>query len=98
MIYNFRAIGVQLNSVNNFKFDSNVVLHITERTSMIGKIDAWGGVLACTLPRNTDCNNLEITNNIVAGVVWAGYTATTHDCGVYSSRFFYNNVAHGVRY
>jgi len=41
---------------------------------------------------------LNITNNIVAGVVWTGYTAMTHDCGDTTSRFFYNNVAHGVRY
>jgi len=65
---------------------------------MIGKIDMWGGVLGCTLKSKVHCDNLEITNNIVAGVVLTGFTAMTHDCGVYSSRSFYNNVAHGVRY
>lgn len=37
-----------------------------------------------------------MTNNIVAGAYWAGYTAWGHECGVYTSNTFKNNIAHSI--
>ena len=37
-----------------------------------------------------------MTNNIVAGAYWAGYSAYGHECGVYTSNTFKNNIAHSI--
>ena len=37
-----------------------------------------------------------MTNNIVAGAPWAGFTAMGHDCGDYSGDGFKGNVAHSI--
>jgi len=39
---------------------------------------------------------MTITNNIAAGVDYAGFIAQAHNCGDYSSKSFKGNVAHSV--
>ena len=50
-MFNFRAIGVSLNTVKNVTYDGNVLIHVAMRTTFGGKdMDKWAGVATCTLP------------------------------------------------
>jgi hypothetical protein len=39
---------------------------------------------------------MKVTNNIVAAATWTGFTAMGHECGDYSKKIFYNNIAHSI--
>jgi len=96
VIFNFRPIGVNLQSVMMLEYSRNVLLHVVLRPYFPG-IDMMGGVFTCSNPV-TNCRNIKMTDNIVAGVPWTGYTARAHECGDYSSTTFKNNIGHSVKF
>lgn len=51
----------------------------------------------CTLFGKTDCKDMTIRNNWVAGAVWAGITMPGHKCGG-SNEKLRNNTAHSVKF
>lgn len=82
--FNFRPVGVGFNEVKDIVFTENVVAHVLERTTLDTEktvLDKWGGVLMCSLTYPKPCPNVQVTKNIVAGAVYAGYTMYGHDCG-----------------
>lgn len=89
-----------MDSVRNVTVDNNWVMHIQNRLSFKiadGKLDKWAGIATCSLPSNSACSNITMTNNVVAGAIWAGFTAFAHRCGESATqKVFKNNVAHSV--
>jgi len=80
-------------------FNNNFVGHVRPRTDLEivgGTLDKHGGVLFCSLSYPKPCPNLRITNNIVAGSVYVGFTAPAHDCNHRDPQVFRNNVAHSI--
>jgi len=96
----FGPIGVSIGSSNNITFDGNVVAHIQKRTTIeAGDMfqDKEGGFVTCTYFSTTEvCRNIQVTNNIVAGAHWTGFTAYGHECGDYTANTFKGNVAHSI--
>jgi hypothetical protein len=99
VIFNFRPIGVNMITVRNITYDRNVLVHIVGRTTFESTeiADFMGGVLVCSLPI-TECYDTTVTNNIVAGVIWAGFVTMGHDCGDYDATTFKGNVAHSNKF
>jgi len=57
--------------------------HVFERTSSLESaetLDKHGGLLVCSLSYPKPCTDIRITNNIVAGVVFAGIITMGSDC------------------
>lgn len=82
VVFGFKWTGVGFNSIMSTTFNNNFVGHIRERADLEvigGTLDKHGGVLFCTL-NPSNCPGLRITNNIVAGSVFVGFTAPAHDC------------------
>lgn len=82
-------------------FNNNFVGHILERPDLQaetseGLIDFHGGALFCSLNYPSPCPGLRITNNIVAGSIFVGFTAPAHQCGNKDQVSFANNVAHSI--
>jgi hypothetical protein len=47
--------------------------------------------------KGTPCPGIEVTGNIVAGVISTGYTAPGHECGKSETqKTFRDNVAHSI--
>lgn len=50
--------------------------------------------MSCSYWDNDVCKNIDVSNNIVAGAFWVGFTIQGHECGgTVTSR---GNVAHSV--
>lgn len=98
MIFNFRPIGINIGSSSDITIDGNVVAHIQQRTTLefSGVMDdKEGGIFSCTFYSETEaCSNILITNNIVAGTFWVGYTIYGHRCGGTMTNT--GNVAHSI--
>lgn len=97
-IFGFRPVGVSVSTSSSITFTGNLIGNIQRRTTLEANKsfeDKEGGFLTCTYYGVGDkCTDLTITNNIVAGSVWTGFTAFGHECGVYTSNTFKDNVAH----
>jgi hypothetical protein len=81
--FNFRPLGVVMDSVRNITFDNNVIAHVIERTTFEGIdkiLDKKAGMSVCQY-RLSPCKDLSITNNLVAGVAYAGFIVPGHTCG-----------------
>jgi len=76
-IYYFTRIGVAFDGVQNVEFDNNIVGRILFRVVN----EPRGGVLACTA-RKSKCSEMYLTNNIVAGATFGGFTTRGHNCGM----------------
>ena len=99
VIYNFQPFGVSMLTVSNITFDSNIVAHIHERDIAAANhyADKRAGVAICSQIEGNNCRDTHVTNNIVAGAAYAGYTSMGHDCGDYTGDQFKNNVAHSIK-
>lgn len=96
----FGPVGVSIGSSHNITMDGNIVAHIQKRTTVeAGDMfqDKEGGFLTCTYFSATEvCSGITVSNNIVAGAHWTGFTAYAHECGSYTSNTFKGNVAHSI--
>jgi nitrous oxidase accessory protein NosD len=86
VFYNFRPVGIGMDDIQNVKISGNILMHVLQRKTIekIGKfVDKQGGILICSLDGQLgSCRDLEITNNIVAGIISTGMTAPGgHPCG-----------------
>ena len=59
-------------------------------------MDKAGGFIVCSFDEGEQCSGVRVTNNIVAGAHFYGFSAPGHSCGEYASSGFVNNVAHSV--
>lgn len=92
VIYKPFSVGINLGSMTNVTVDGNVVGVVDGEANIIQI-----GIGTCTYWGEGDkCDDVTMTNNIVAGAYWAGYSAYGHECGVYTSNTFKNNVAHSI--
>lgn len=97
--FNFRAIGVAIDRAHNVIFDNNVIAHVRDRETLTisdGYVDKRAGLTVCQYHLRSACNDITVTNNIAAGVTYAGFIAQGHDCGEVSSNSFKDNVAHSI--
>ena len=97
--FNFRAIGIAIDFANNITFDNNVVAHIIERTTIEAGdkfVDKRAAVTICQYLEPETCSDIRVTNNIAAGVTYAGFIAPGHDCGDSANSNFKGNIAHSV--
>mmetsp|Transcript_20886 Transcript_20886/g.32269 ORF Transcript_20886/g.32269 Transcript_20886/m.32269 type:complete len:149 (+) Transcript_20886:2735-3181(+) len=93
VIHYFTRIGATFDGITNATFNDNFVSRIKERVPD----EARGGVLGCTMLKQ-ECTDLHITNNIVAGACFGGFTSRGHSCGTEDSQtLFRNNTAHSVK-
>lgn len=62
-------------------------------------VDKAGGVSICAyFEPDTICDNIQVTNNLAAGVVYAGFVgAIGHKCGQTNQVSFKDNIAHSVK-
>lgn len=96
--FNFRPLGVVMDSVRNITFDNNVIAHVIARTTFEGldkSLDKKAGVAVCSY-RETKCSDLSITNNLVAGAEYAGFIVPGHTCGDTNQKVFRDNIAHSI--
>ena len=101
-MFAFRPFGILiLPTVSNLLFDHNVISQILWRpTFPESAIDRWAGVSVCSMVAGSKdrCTNVKLTNNIVAGAMWAGFIAYGEPCGTtQANSLFYNNVAHSTK-
>jgi len=62
----------------------------------MGGLDTHGGALFCSLTFPSACPGMTVTNNIVAGSVFAGFMTSAANCGDNAQVKFRNNVAHSI--
>lgn len=84
--WGFRPIGVGILSSKNITFDGNIVGHVVDRTTIEAGdkfVDKAGGVSICSyFEPDSICSNIQVTNNLAGGVVYAGFVgAMGHKCG-----------------
>lgn len=99
LFFNFRQIGVGFDSVQNVDFDSNVLSMVSERPTLEMEgtsLDKQAGIAVCSLTHPAVCPEVHITNNLVAGSVFAGFLTMAQDCGDDSAMTFKDNVAHSI--
>ena len=100
IFFNFKQIGVGLDSVQNVVFDSNVLSVVTERTTLefssSMSADVQGGIAVCSLTYPRPCTDVQVSNNLVAGSIYAGFLTMGQDCGDDNALTFKDNVAHSV--
>lgn len=99
IVYNFRPIGVAFNTAKNVTFHDNIVAHITERltfTAVDNMVDKRGAVAVCSYFEKDSCTDINVYNNIAAGIAYAGFVTQGHDCGDSTSMKFKNNTAHTI--
>lgn len=98
--FNFKQIGVGMDSVRNVVFDSNVLSVVTARTTLEFSdgmsMDIQGGVSICAMTMPAPCADVQVTNNIVAGSIYAGFLTMAQDCDDDESLTFRDNVAHSI--
>lgn len=86
IFWGFRPIGVGILSSKNITFDGNIVGHVVDRTTIEAGdkfVDKAGGVSICAyFEPDSVCENIQVTNNLAGGVVYAGFVgAMGHKCG-----------------
>jgi len=99
VFFSFRQIGVCFDSVQNVVYDSNVFAVVVDRPTreMTGMgQDTQGGIAVCSQTHPMPCTEVQITNNIMAGAVYAGFLTMAQDCDDDSALTFKDNVAHSV--
>lgn len=103
VIYKPALAGINLGSMTNITVDGNIVGVVRTQINTLEGLAVndnviQAGIVTCTFwsEKGDKCYDITMTNNIVAGAYWAGYTAWGHECGVYTSNTFKNNVAHSV--
>lgn len=103
VIYKPALAGINLGSMTNITVDGNVVGVVRTQINTLEGLRVeenvvQAGIVTCTFwsEKGDKCYDITMTNNIVAGAYWAGYTAWGHECGVYTSNTFKNNIAHSV--
>jgi threonine/homoserine efflux transporter RhtA len=93
-------MGLAVITATNVTIDGNVLAGIVERTTLdvdgTKLVDYGGGYSICALKQSGPCESIRVTNNIAAGVVYAGFITTGNDCGDTSGRQS-GNVAHSVK-
>lgn len=98
--FNFVAIGVTINYSSNITLDNSVVMGTSERTTTEGGaegIDKACGICICTLFGTMEtCDDIKVTNNIAAGLFYAGFIVRGQNCGDGKVDTFRNNVAHSI--
>jgi len=75
-IYNFRPIGVAINTGKNITMHDNIVAHITERetfTAGDNMVDRRGLFAICSYFEGDSCTDISVYNNIAAGGAYAGF-------------------------
>lgn len=100
-LYNFRPVGIVISDVKNVTVDRNVIGHITTRTTFDAAkvvMDEECGICTCTFYNwlNERCENIKVTNNIVAGATWIGMTLQGFKCGKPELSNHFGNVVHSV--
>lgn len=98
-MFNFRPIGLAVQSSNNITMDNNVIGNLLDRTTIEAHkyIDRAAGFAICSLDAGDVCKDLSITNNIVGGAVYAGFIVSGHKCGeAATQKKFRGNVAHSI--
>jgi len=100
IIFSFKPIGLSVSAASNITLDGNMVANIYERIidALGSTADARAGYALCSYWYNEGetCTDLHVTNNIAAGVSYAGFITYGHDCGDYSGDNFKDNIAHSV--
>ena len=93
-------MGLAILTSTNVTIDNSVVAGVVERETLdidgSLTVDFGGGFSICALKYSGPCSGITVTNNLAAGVVYAGYITHGNDCGDKSGRQS-NNVAHSVR-
>lgn len=81
--WNFRPVGVGVQTSNNVTIDGNVLGKVTPRTTFAGQkiLDKEGGFSICAYHFPDACSDISVTNNIAGGVAYAGFLAPAHPCG-----------------
>lgn len=72
---------------------------MVERTTFSGQglVDIEGGYSVCAYRWPDQCSDVSVTNNIAAGVRYAGFVVPAHDCDSQGTQsVFRGNVAHSV--
>ena len=97
VMWNFRPVGVGVQTSNNITIDGNVLGKVVGRTTFGGQkiLDKEAGFSICAYHFPDPCTDIHVTNNIAGGIVYGGFLAPAHDCGEASTQtFFRGNVAH----
>jgi len=99
VFFQFRPIGVGVIGSRNIVIDDNVVAGVVDRTTTEAGdkfVDKSGGFSICAYdPPDSNCLDIKVRRNLAAGVVYAGFVMTGHDCGDTSGKYD-GNVAHSV--
>jgi len=79
----FRPVGLGVQTSNNITIDGNIVARVVQRTTFFCSLcyDKEAGMSICAYHWPDNCKDVSVTNNIVAGVFYAGYLAPAHKCG-----------------
>lgn len=88
-----------MDSVQKIIVDKNFVGHIRARytTEIIGNtLDKYGGILICSFGYPKPCKEMQVTNNVVAGSIYAGFVTMGHDCDDKAQKVFKDNLAHSI--
>jgi polygalacturonase len=96
-IWNFRPVGVGVQTSNNITIDGNVLGKVVGRTTFGGQkiLDKEAGFSICAYHFPDPCQDIQVTNNIAGGIVYAGFLAPAHACGEEDTQtVFRNNTAH----
>jgi hypothetical protein len=83
VIWNFRPVGLGVQTSSNVTVDGNVVGKIVSRTTFAGQmlLDKEGAFSICAYNWPDPCEDISVTNNIAGGVVYGGFLVPGHDCG-----------------
>lgn len=89
-VFAFRPMGFAVTTSKNVSIDGNIVSGVVERTTLdvdgTKLVDYGGGFSICALSTSGPCEGITLTNNIAAGVVYAGFVTHGNDCGDTSGR------------
>lgn len=100
VIYDFRPIGLTIESSRNITIDGNVMIRVTARTTLGTDEpveDPSGGFCICSIFATSEqCSDIKVKNNIASGVIFAGFIAPGDKCGETNYGNFYKNVAHST--
>lgn len=99
VVFSFKKRGINIEKSESIKLDGNHVSHVTDRSIKFTDMlyEATGCVVACENVADK-CKDIQITNNVASGCVYAGFVVYGHKCGDYSTSTFRDNVAHSVEH
>jgi len=79
-IFRMWNMGIILDSVKTVTVKGNLV-NLIRDFPKIKAVEKFAGIAICSLDGVVACPELSVTDNIVAGALYNGYTAPMHACG-----------------